>query len=423
MSTTRLVLATALFALVVCDDSSREESDDASPRDGASPLPIDADEDAAAPPPTAAPKSQPPPARTMPSARAGFDEVAALLRDRYVDGPLGEDELWTAATEGVLARLRQLEAHPVNTLLSPEEMAEIHSGIAGKLAGIGVVIEMVADVVVVRDLVAGGPAERAGLQPGDRILGIGGERLRGGGIAAAVGRIRGPAGTEAELFVQRDTEEWNVTVTRGEVEIPSVEERALASGVGYLRIGGMGKHTAAQLDAALDRLRNDGARMLVMDLRGSPGGLFDAAIEVAQRFLPAGAGIVTVRDRDGGEQRHLAPANGSWVGVPLVVLVDRETSSGAEVVAAALGEQGGARLVGEPTLGKSTIEMVHPLANGWGVKLSEKTFVAPSGKSFVGGLQPHLRIPASLDKRQAVARIDAAADAPLAAALELLEEG
>ncbi len=358
------------------------------------------------------------PARAMPKARAAFDEVAALVGTRYVDGAIDDDALWTAAAEGVLARLVQSSAHPVNELMSPEELAELDAGVKGRLSGIGVVIEKSGDMLVVREALANGPGARAGLQGGDRILGVDGERIDPDDIAGVVAKIRGEKGTKVELFVQRDTEEWTVPVTRDDVAIPSVESRAIES-VGYLRIGSLGKGSAAELDDALAQLRRERVAALVVDLRNCPGGWFEAATEVAERFVPAGTELVRVRDRDGKDEPIAARAGGAAVGMPLVVLVGPDTASGGEIIASALREHAGASIVGAPTVGKTTIESIHKLSNGWALKLSEKRFVLADGSS--GVVRPDVPLELAAGSRlPAVAALDPASDAPLATGLQLL---
>ncbi len=379
----------------------------------------DDDEPAAA---LAAAQIEPPPAsppRAMPGARASFDEIAALVSSRYVDGGIDEDALWTAAAEGVLARLVHSSAHPVNELLSPAQRAELDAGVKGQLVGVGVVIEKQGDVLVVRNALPGGPAARAGITAGDRILGVDGERVAAVDLPTVVGRIRGAEGTTVELFVQRDTEEWTVPVVRDAIEVPSVEARMFDGGVGYLRVGPLAQATPAHLDAALATLRREHASSLVIDLRGCPGGWFEAAPAVIERFVPAGAELVRVRDRDGNEEPIVARSAGGWVGTPIVALVTGETASGGEIIAAALREHANATLVGAPTVGKTTIESVHALSNGWALKLSEKRFVLADGsKGVVVPDVPIAMEPA--DRPPTVAAIDVGADPQLATAMQLL---
>lgn len=336
------------------------------------------------------------PLEVMPDAEAKFYEVLELIDREYVDGPLGRDELYTAALEGVMDRLIQHPHAEINALLSPRELEELHAGTAGSIVGIGVAIELVADVVVIREVIAGGPAEAGKLRPGDRILGVNGKRINETPLIEVVGEIRGEAGTTVDIFVQRDTEEWTETLTRGEVEIEAVNGRMLDERVGLLRIDAFNERTVEQVDATIQSLLDEGAQALVLDLRHCPGGLLDPALAVSSRFLAPGQRIVSMRGK-GGQERHVeAEGEHPWSDKPMTVIVGEYTASGAEILAAALAHHGRAHLVGERTKGKGTVESVHKLDNGWAVKLSIHRFFSPDGQARHGrGVEPDFFVPGS----------------------------
>jgi len=362
--------------------------------------------------------------RAMPGARAAFDEVLALVEAHYVDGPLTEDELWTAAMDGVMDRLVSHHGHAVNVLMRPEDLKELQIGMEGKLVGIGVMIETVADVVVVRGLVPDGPAQAAGLEPGDRILGVDGQRLRGKSLRAVVDLIRGEADSSVELFVQRDTEEWNVSLTRSAIAYSNVESRMLGDDLGYVRIGGFSKETAADLDAALGTLSEAGMAQLVLDLRGCPGGILAGSIDVADAFLPPDKLVVTVQVPGEADEAKMTTTDDAWEALPMVVLADEKTASSAEILAAALSHHERARIVGQTTFGKDTIESIHELGEGWGLKLSVGRFETAGGAELhgAGGLRPHLSIPAAAGvSRVALGEVDADTDEQLRGAVQLLD--
>jgi len=347
--------------------------------------------------------------RTMPDAKATFEQVRELVQSKYVEGPLPEDALWTAATEGVLGRLVQLPGHPVNALLDPRELAELEAGTKGSIVGVGVAIEMVADVVVVREVIPDSPAASAKIQAGDRILGVDGTRLRDMSLVDVVERIRGEAGTEVSLFVQRDTEEWNETLERGAVKFESVKAEMLDDGVGLLRISSFSTQTAEEARAHLETLTEEGMTTLVLDFRKCPGGLLDTAIDTASLLLPPGEDIVVLEKRDAEAEVRKSEGTTPWQSLETVSLVGPYTASGAEIVVEALVAAGRTVVLGEETLGKATVESIHELQNGWALKLSISRFHAPRSDRAVGeGIQPDIVVPHGEEDSERDVQLDAA---------------
>lgn len=402
----RLLTAPAVaficLGTLACDPASTTDgAEDATPAADAGAHGQTLVEAAPATPPTAHPPAphrvkpgkSAPPFSPMPDAKDAFQQVVEIVGEKYMDPELSEDFIWTAAAQGVMAQLVQLGEHRINTLLTPRELEELKVGVEGRLTGIGIMIENVGGVLVIRDLLPGGPATKSDLKPGDRILGVDGDRVSGNDLPHAVGKIRGPDGSKVDLFVQRDTEEWTETVTRGRIEVSSVKGEVLEGGVGRIEIRSLGKNTVAELDRVLEELTEQGAQRLVLDLRHCPGGLFEASVGVASRFLPNGSTVVSVIDRDGEQTDHKTEGDGTHRETPLVVLIGAKTASGAEIIAAALGEGGRATVVGERTLGKGTVEAIHELDNGWAVKLSISRFTGPNGVSHQGvGLRPDVEV-------------------------------
>ncbi len=336
----------------------------------------------------------PTPAREeMPGARAAFEDVVALVQDTYVEGPLTEDAIYTAAVQGIMASLLQLPTHPVNTLMSPDQLAELEAGTTGSIVGVGVSIEMVGDVVVVREIVPGSPSEGANLKAGDRILGVDGERLRDLSLAEVVDRIRGEDGTAVELFVQRDTEEWNESLTRGRIDVQSVRAQLLEDGVGLLSINSFAEMTAQEVEAHLETLSEAGMTSLILDLRDCPGGLLESAVMTTDLLLPPGETIVVLEKRGAEAQVRKAARVTAWQELPLIALVGPHTASGAEIVVEALVAAERGTVVGQPTVGKGTVESIHALDNGWALKLSVARFHAQGSDRAVGeGVIPDILV-------------------------------
>ncbi|MGH1341837.1 MAG: S41 family peptidase [Nannocystales bacterium] len=334
-------------------------------------------------------------ARVMPGAKDAFEQVRALVQSKYVEGPLPDDVLWSGATEGMLSRLVQLPGHPVNALLDPRELAELEAGTKGSIVGVGVAIEMVADVVVVREVIPGSPAAKAELQGGDRILGVDGTRLRGMTLMEVVDRIRGEAGSEVSLFVQRDTEEWNEALERGAVRFETVKAELLEDGVGLLRITSFAKQTALEARAHLEAMSKQGMTSLVLDFRSCPGGLLDTAIDTASLLLPPGKDVVVLERRDAEDDVRRSEGTTPWQDMKTISMVGPHTASGAEIVVEALMAAERTVVIGEETLGKATVESIHGLENGWALKMSISRFHAPGSDRAVGeGVVPDIAVSA-----------------------------
>jgi carboxyl-terminal processing protease len=358
---------------------------------------------------------------SMRDAEGAFAEVRQLIDRHYVDGAVPADVLWTGATRGMLAQLIQTKDAKVNALLSPEELAEMRAGIAGGFSGIGAVMKTLAGVIYIEEVLPNSPAAKAALEPGDRLLAIDGQSTHGMGIAEAVRLIRGTSGTTIDLTMQRDDREWHEKLTRGQVRLPTLSAKSLGAHALYVRISGFSKDVADELDRALaEALGKERTLAVVLDLRACPGGLLEGAVAVAERFLAPGTPIVDVRRRDGEDEWQKAEKNNPGDALPVVVLVGGGTASGAEIVTAALAENGRAMVVGERTFGKGTVEELFELSNGWAVKLTIARFYSPKGRSLQGaGVDPDFIIPSAPETVPG----EVVKDAALAAALRLLELG
>lgn len=331
--------------------------------------------------------------RDVPKARQTFQEVMKLIQQKYVDADIPQDQLWSGAIEGMLGRLVQAKGRKVNAMLDPDSLKEMELGLKGTLSGVGVVIKIIEEVVFVMQVLPRGPGAKAGLRAGDRILAVDDRKLRGLSLLEIVKLIRGPTGSKVNLFIQRDTREWTQPVVRGKLTIEAVTSKLLPGGVALIRITTFNRNMVSQLDASLARLTARGARKVILDLRACPGGLLDVSIQAADRFLAVGKTIISIKHRDGAREVKKATRVDPGDALPVVVLTSSQTASGAEIMAAALADNGRATLVGEPTLGKGTAETILRLENGWALKLSTARFYSPKGRSLQGtGLVPDFRI-------------------------------
>jgi carboxyl-terminal processing protease len=274
--------------------------------------------------------------------------------------------------------------------LTPGQPLADPTALSGELAAYGLLLNWKERQLVVERIVPGSWAANLGVQPGDRVTHIGKQALDKLLPSAIAELLRGEPAAVAELTVASDMAPARVLTLPGFV--PSIlDDRIEREGIGYLRLANFQKTTLQELDSALVRLRSEGMRVLVVDLRGNPGGLFAAAVQVAERFLPAGVIVSTHGQLRAHSKTYLAQNPMSATDVPLVVLVDGDTASAAEVVAGALKENDRALLVGQSTFGKGSIQKLLTLQAGAGLNLTLARFYSPRGQPFAGvGVAPHL---------------------------------
>lgn len=317
-----------------------------------------------------------------------LEEVKERVSSEYVEA-LPEGRLEQAAVEGVIASL-----DPHSAFLDAAAYDEMRVNTAGSYTGIGIEVSAVEDRVTVVAPIEGSPAERAGVRAGDVVLAVDGVRVSGGRLSEAIERLRGFPGSRVRLAVNRDGEPAPLTfdLERSEVHMRTVAAEPLTGGFGYTRISQFSDSTPADLDQALANLgagRQGRLRGLVLDLRGNPGGVLEAAASVADEFLEDGV-IVRGEGRTPESRFELdATAGDALHGAPLVVLIDGGSASGAEIVAGALRDHERATLMGERTFGKGSVQTVIPLRHGQALKLTTSRYYTPSGASIhERGLEP-----------------------------------
>lgn len=295
---------------------------------------------------------------------------------------------------------------PYTRFLEPAQYEALSSVARGASAGIGVQLQLDPDQgrVIILGTVKGGPAALGGVVPGDEVLEVDGESMSGATAELAAAKMRGPPGTLVSLSVKRSAnsksaavekfslERAAVKVSPVEVELVSVgdESTGAAKQLGVVRIASFSQETGKQL---LEAVRDVTLRVdaLVVDLRGNAGGYMPAGVEAAKLFLPPNAKIISEVRRDGTAETFFSEGIGSETKTPLYLLVDARTASASEIMAAALQDNGRAKLVGPPgtTFGKGRIQNVQQLEDGSGVAVTKAKYVTPSGKDIHGiGLTP-----------------------------------
>ena len=308
------------------------------------------------------------------------------IADQYVT-PLAQDSLGRfSSAETLLASLH--DRHTI--LFSPQGLRDFKVMAGGRFGGIGARLGVLRDTVYLSSVMAGGPAAKAGLTAFDRIVAVDGRSVVGLSVDEAVSHIRGPVGTTVRLTLRRTGKVQMSSVRRDSVSVPSIGGVAmLDGGVGVLRLRQFGPGATSELVTAVDHLLDSGAKGLVIDLRGNPGGLLEESLGIAQLFLPAGTGLVEVRGRPGEPvQRARAMAEPRYAKLPVALLIDGSSASAAEVLMGALQDAHRATVLGTQSYGKGSVQQIIPLPDGWAVKLTVARWFTPAGRGIDRGPQP-----------------------------------
>ena len=308
-----------------------------------------------------------------------FVEVLLAVQANYVD-PVDPGKLVTGAMRGVTRSL-----DPWSRYLDPDEFRATRGVIQGSFDGIGATVDQKGGWPVIVAPIEGSPAWEAGLEPGDVVTKVDGHSMFGLTPDEVGAKLRGGPATFVTLTVARADQEHEIKLQREKVQVKNVPYSFLATpGVGYVRLAHFSAHASADVAAACDTLRTEGARALVLDLRGNPGGTFDEAVAIASQFLPDGATVVSTKGRASGtDQVYKSTRTRPELAWPLAVLVDGGSASASEIVAGALQDHDRAVLVGDTTFGKGVSQQIYPLRGSQGaLQLTISRYYTPSGRSI-----------------------------------------
>jgi carboxyl-terminal processing protease len=342
-------------------------------------------------------KTEAKPATAKPDSQVPLEEIRRYVtvyntvKQAYVE-PVDDRKLMQSAIRGLL-----LDLDPHSAYLVRSDAQSLEEDSSGAYDGIGVDVQVQPDgTILVIAPIDDTPAARAGVRPGDLIIAIDGKPLTPESLGD--NPLRGEPGSSTVLSVQREgqAKPLDITVKRETIRISSVRGRMLEPGYGYIRISAFQADTANDFVRQLDELSAQAGadkrlRGLVLDLRSNPGGLLTAAVQIADELLDKG-GIVSTRGRNPVVDTVFnATAGDRLRGAPVVVLVDAGSASASEVLAAALRDNGRARVVGSRTFGKGSVQTVLPLDNGDAVKLTTARYFTPSGRSIQArGIEPDI---------------------------------
>ncbi|MDF2813889.1 MAG: peptidase [Paenibacillus sp.] len=298
-----------------------------------------------------------------------------LIQQNFVT-EVDKSKLIDGAVNGMLGALDD----PYTTYMDQKEAEQFHDVINSTFQGIGAEVSLEDGRVKIVSPIKGSPAEKAGILANDIILSVNGEKLDGLKLTEAVSKIRGPKGSQAKLQIMRSgMDAIEVIVVRDDIPVETIYFEMLEGQVGKIEIREYVQHTAQKFKEALKKLEDQGMKGLIIDVRNNPGGLFPAVIEMSEPFIPAGKTIVQVEDRDGQKQSTVSKGTGKKY--PVAVLINNGSASASEIMAGALQEMAGAKLVGEKTYGKGTVQITFEkeLGDGSNIKMTIMKWLTPNG--------------------------------------------
>jgi carboxyl-terminal processing protease len=334
------------------------------------------------------------PNRQLDRSSSYIRDVLKTVNENYVDpGVAGYDALTRLSIHGMVDSL-----DPHSEYLESKDTQELEEDLDGEYGGIGIEVEMHKGAFSVVSPIPGSPGDRAGILLGDEIVSIDGKQIdHTVPMDRIVDQLRGKPRTHVMVGLLRpsDGRHLNLDIMREVIKVVSVRgARVIDNSIGYIQVREFSDHTGEQFDDALNQLLKKGIDSLIIDLRNNPGGLLDAAVEVAEPFFKKGDLIVYTQGRKAADREdYLSETEGDPIQMPVAVLINDETASAAEIVAGAMKDAGLAVVVGERSYGKGSVQTIFKLKNGEGLRLTTAHYFTPSGvKINAAGVSPQVEV-------------------------------
>jgi len=321
---------------------------------------------------------------------ANFKEVMQKILDGYVD-KVSPDDLYRAATAGMLSSLNSGD-QAFNKLLTPGDLKEMKEDLTGKTSGVGAVLKFdeASGHALVLEAIPGSPADKSGLKKEDVVLSVDGAKFKGKKFSDMVASIRGKAGSPVSLRVLRDDRVVSLTIKRELVPWTQVELNKVNDSTSVLSIGYFTEQTPTLVEGKLKEFKG---KTLIVDLRYNAGGGFTQAIKTAGYFVPKGTVVASTEDRNHKVETFKSEGGLLTDDVNVLVVVNHDTFCAAELLAASLRVNRGAKIIGENTFGKWDAQTVDVLSNGYGIKYTVMNFSDPRGERYPGtGLKPDVNV-------------------------------
>ncbi|MCX7716711.1 MAG: S41 family peptidase, partial [Endomicrobia bacterium] len=303
-------------------------------------------------------------------------DVLKYTEENYVE-EVDKDKLLISAIKGMLKPL-----DPFTQFMEPDAYKELKTETEGQFGGLGIRIAIRDEWLTVITPLPGTPAYKAGILPNDRIIKIEGESTHGITIEEAVKKLRGTPGTKVNITIQREgvKEPIDFTITRDIIKIEVIKYKMLQDNIGYIALYEFNSNSYNDILKALEELKKQGMKSLILDLRNNPGGLLDQAVKIAKLFIGGNKLIVYTEGRVSPRKEYRADTSALFGDIPIVLLVNAGSASGSEILAGALQDNKRAILIGSKTFGKASVQSVIDLGDGYGLKLTTARYYTPSGR-------------------------------------------
>ena len=327
-------------------------------------------------------------------------QVRYIIESYQVDAdtkPAKEDDLLHGAARGMVEAWKD----PYTRFVSPSQLKDEEIELEGKYGGLGMYIGDRDGQILVISPMEDSPAERAGLKPKDQIVKVDNEVVIGWTSDRVVQKLRGEPDTKVTVWVRREGEDelLSFEITREIIKLQSVKYEMLSDDIGYLRLTQFKHSTADESRNAVRDMLRKGMRALILDLRNNGGGLLDASVKISSMFLRDGLIVQTKGRSERANEKYYADKNYYQTNLPMTVLINGGSASASEIVAGALNDRGRAKLIGEKSFGKGSVQTLFPLTDGSGVYVTIARYYTPSGKVIDHvGLSPEIEVKGEADR-------------------------
>ena len=329
-----------------------------------------------------------------------FWEAWQIIHNQYVDQPVNDTKLMQGAINGMMESLG--DAH--STYMDPQTFKDANQQLAGSYEGIGAFVDTTGTFLTITSTMAGSPAEKAGLQAGDQVVGVDHQDMTGINPELVRQKVIGPAGTTVHLSVARQgaSSPLEFDVTRAKISVPSASGKMLDNGLGYIQITTFGNNTTQELTNTLKTLMAQHPKGLILDLRDNGGGYLQTAVEVVSQFQDSGV-VLYEQSGNGTKKPYNVISGGMATQLPMVVLINEGTASASEITAGALQDYGRAKLVGVVSYGKGTVQNWVPLSDNEGaIRITIARWLTPKERQIdKKGLTPDVYVPRTINDRKA----------------------